>query len=100
MGKTGVAMLVARRETSTDPKVTDRFVSGDDAVSILVSEGTVGAAGDACASAACAVPFLSIIARGGRLIFSHLSHARGKSHMPNASPRTTALAAIPNDLRS
>jgi hypothetical protein len=43
MGKTGVAMF--------DPRVTGGFVSGDDAVSILVSEGAVGAAGDACASA-------------------------------------------------
>jgi hypothetical protein len=62
MGKTGMAMFVARGETSTDPRVTGGFVSGDDAVSILVSEGTVGAAGDACASAACDVPFFSMIA--------------------------------------
>ena len=54
MGKTGVAMF--------DPRVTGGFVSGDDAVSILVSEGTVGAAGDACASAACDVPFFSMTA--------------------------------------
>jgi hypothetical protein len=62
MGETGIAMFVARGETSTDPRVTDRFVSGDDAVSILVSEGTVGAASDACVSAICVVPFFSMIA--------------------------------------
>jgi hypothetical protein len=92
MGKTGVAMF--------DPRVTGGFVSGDDAVSILVSEDTVGAAGDACASAACVVPFFSMIARGRPLILTHVSDVRGKSHTPNASPRTNALVAIANDLLS